>query len=241
MARTERPTKRIIYVPDSPSIAATIGVVIFEPLRVVGSGMALLVGSQADMAVMGQAATPEETLGALHAASHRRGVVVLVALGPFGEAEALSLIRDIRDRYPAVHIVACGASSRWASVSQALFAGADGYVDKATPPDAFLAGLRRAAEGQVVLEGVSQDWLPGDSRAANGMPTGNHKLTPREAEILGLAAEALTSRQIASRLGLAERTITTHLEHVYRKLGVNSRVAAVTEGARLGLYQSATA
>jgi DNA-binding CsgD family transcriptional regulator len=55
--------------------------------------------------------------------------------------------------------------------------------------------------------------------------------------VLELAAEGLTARQIATRLGLRERTVTTHLEHIYRKLGVSSRVAAVTKGAELGLVQ----
>jgi DNA-binding CsgD family transcriptional regulator len=50
-----------------------------------------------------------------------------------------------------------------------------------------------------------------------------------------LAAEGLTARQIATRLGLRERTVTTHLDRIYRRLGVSGRVAAISEGARMGL------
>src|SRR5207244_6423856 len=60
-------------------------------------------------------------------------------------------------------------------------------------------------------------------------------LTEREREVLCVAAEGLTARQIAARLGLAERTVTTHLAHIYGKLGVGGRVEAITEAARAGL------
>ena len=62
------------------------------------------------------------------------------------------------------------------------------------------------------------------------------KLPPAvEAAAYFVAAEGLTARQIAARLGLAERTVTTHLAHIYGKLGVGGRVEAITEAARAGL------
>ena len=60
-------------------------------------------------------------------------------------------------------------------------------------------------------------------------------LTQREREVLAVAAEGLTAREIAARLGVRERTVTTHLGRIYGKLGVGSRLAAVRMAARSGL------
>jgi ATP/maltotriose-dependent transcriptional regulator MalT len=64
-------------------------------------------------------------------------------------------------------------------------------------------------------------------------------VTEREREVLALAAQGFTARQIGNRLGVAERTVTTHLDHIYRKLGVSGRVAAITAGTQLGLFAAA--
>ena len=61
------------------------------------------------------------------------------------------------------------------------------------------------------------------------------RLTTREREVLSVAAEGLTAREIASRLGVRERTVTTHLARIYGKLGVGSRLAAIRMAARAGL------
>jgi len=61
------------------------------------------------------------------------------------------------------------------------------------------------------------------------------KLTDREREVLVVAAEGLTARQIATRLGVRERTITTHLARIYGKLGVGSRLAAIRMASQSGL------
>lgn len=61
------------------------------------------------------------------------------------------------------------------------------------------------------------------------------KTTVREREVLVLLAEGLSARRIARTLGISERTVNTHVGHIYRRLGVNNRVDAVREGMRLGL------
>ena len=66
------------------------------------------------------------------------------------------------------------------------------------------------------------------------------RLTEREREVLSVAAEGLTARQIAGRLGVRERTVTTHLGRIYGKLGVGTRVAAIRVAARSGLVTVGT-
>jgi DNA-binding NarL/FixJ family response regulator len=65
-------------------------------------------------------------------------------------------------------------------------------------------------------------------------------LTDRERDVLRVAAEGLTARQIASRLGMRERTVTTHLSRIYGKLGVGTRVAAVRLATDAGLVSAST-
>jgi DNA-binding NarL/FixJ family response regulator len=63
-------------------------------------------------------------------------------------------------------------------------------------------------------------------------------LTVREREILTVATEGLTARQIGTRLGVRERTVTTHLAHIYKKLGVSGRVSAIAVASRAGLVSA---
>jgi DNA-binding NarL/FixJ family response regulator len=134
-----------------------------------------------------------------------------------------------------VPILACGANADDLTVSQALFTGADGFVSKDVEPEAFVHAVRRAAEGHLVLEGVPDSWVmqiaDNVERAASTEPV----LTQREAEVLAVAAEGLTARQIGHRLGVRERTVTTHLGRIYRKLGASGRIAALTAASEFGV------
>lgn len=230
----------------------TIGVVVLEPLRVVRSALVKLLADVPDITVLADAGAADEGLQQIAALRRRSRVVVLLGLAlSDDERDAGWLIRRIRDSYPTLRILGFDANGRWGSISRALLEGADGYVDKNAHPETFMECIRRTADGEVVLEGLPRDWLRREVEENRGglaepllaLPGNNGQaevevevtLTERERDVIELAAEALTARQIASRLGLRERTVTTHLEHIYRKLGVSSRVAAVTEAAKLGL------
>ena len=98
----------------------------------------------------------------------------------------------------------------------------------------------QAARGEAVLAGAPVDWV---GSIAEGFDRARHiesQLTRREREVLQVAAEGLTAREIAHQLGVRERTVTTHLGRIYGKLGVNSRVGAVIEAARSGLVTVGT-
>ena len=158
-----------------------------------------------------------------------------MGLGLDGRHDSFWLIRTLRERYPAVAIVGCGANADPLAISRALFMGADGYVDKSVDPVEFLQCIRKASEGEMVLSGPPMEWV-GD--IANGLDRQRDlevKLTEREREVLVVAAEGLTAREIADRLGVAERTITTHLGRIYGKLGVSGRIAAIRHAASAGL------
>ena len=211
-----------------------LGVVLVDPLPVVRAGLAMLIEDRADMEVLAEAGTADEALEIL-ARTRRTRMVVLVGLGLEGDHDSLWLIRTVRERFPALSVLACGARAEPAVISRALFVGADGFVDKNLDPVRFVESLRSVAEGEMVLAGPPTEWV---GEIANGIAQRQEvesRLTDRERQVLRVAAEGLTARQIAERLGVRERTVTTHLGRIYGKLGVGGRVAAIRVAALSGL------
>lgn len=212
-----------------------VNVLLVDPLSVVRSGLRLLICGEPDLSVVGEAATADEALEVLMGLTRRTSLVALVGLNLGGRRDGYWLIREIRESFPSVPVIACGANSDAIAISRALFFGADGFVDKTARPEDFLHAIRRGARREMVLEGLPPDWLV---PIADGI--GRHRdrasvLTGREREVLTVAAEGLTARQIGSRLGVRERTVTTHLFRIYKKLGADSRVGAIAAAARSGL------
>jgi DNA-binding NarL/FixJ family response regulator len=113
------------------------------------------------------------------------------------------------------------------AVSRALASAASGFVHLGIPPDRFLDTIRRAASGEEVLEGVPLEAVARIVGRLDRRVAIDGFLTAREREVLAVASEGLTAREIALRLGVRERTVTTHLGHIYRKLGTRGRLAAI--------------
>ena len=211
-----------------------LGVILVDPLPVVRAGTRLLIDDRPDMEVLAEAGTADEGLEAIQRVRRTR-VVVLVGLGLSGEHDAYWLIRMLRQRYPMHAILGCGANTDPTSISRALFVGADGFVDKNIDPVEFLQALRRAADREMVLAVPASAVIGQIVEGIDRRREVEVKLTDREREVLVVAAEGLTARQIGTRLGVRERTITTHLARIYGKLGVGSRLAAIRMAAQSGL------
>jgi DNA-binding NarL/FixJ family response regulator len=227
-----------VVTPDAHerpgSKAGTLGVVLIDTPQVVRAGIALLLSSQADMEVLVEEGEAASGLEAIRRLRRRRAVVAMVGLGLAGERDSFWLIRSLRDQLPSLPILACAANADDSTVSRALFAGADGFVDKDTKPKQFVDAVRRTAAGDVVLTGVRDGPLAVEfPEAVAELP--KPVLTGRELEVLTVASLGLTARQIGNRIGVRERTVTTHLGRIYRKLGAGSRVAAIMEASRSGL------
>lgn len=218
----------------TPRTRRRLGVVVVDPLPVVRAGLTMLIEDRPDMEVLAETGGADEGLEIVSRVRRTR-VVVLVGLGIAGEHDAFWLIRTLRERFPAHAVLGCGANADATTVSRALFMGADGFVDKSIDPVEFLQSLRRAADREMVLAGPASVAV---GQIADGIERRRDldiRLTQREREVLSVAAEGLTAREIASRLGVRERTVTTHLARIYGKLGVGSRLAAIRLAARAGL------
>jgi DNA-binding NarL/FixJ family response regulator len=122
-------------------------------------------------------------------------------------------------------------------VLSAIEAGATGYLLKDAPPAELFRAVRSAASGEAVLSPSVATRVVGQMRGASGSvasPAGE-PISARELEVLELVARGASNRDAAARLFISEATVKTHLMHIYSKLGVNDRAAAVAEAFDRGL------
>lgn len=212
-----------------------IGVALVDPVGVIRASLRMLFEAQADMQVVLEAGDAVGGVEALEAKHPGGDVVALVALELTGERDALWLIRSLRNRWPQMVVLATGTDLNRGVISQALFVGADGFVHKNSAPERFIEATRRAADGELVLEGLPRGALGAIVEGIESARGAHPVLTEREQAVLAAAAEGLTAREIGRRLGVRERTVTTHLNNIYRKLGASGRVAALAAASRLGV------
>jgi DNA-binding NarL/FixJ family response regulator len=219
----------------SPAPADNVGIILVEPLSMVRAGLDLLLSSAPGLTVLVETGDAAEGLEAIKRLRSHGKIVVLAGLELTGERDAFWLVRAIREEFPSIMVLVIGTDLDRVAISRALFVGADGFIHKDSAPDRFVAAILRAAQNEIVLEGLPRGALgkivEGFDRRSNGASL----LTAREVQVLGVAAEGLTAREIARRLGVAERTVTTHLNNIYRKLGATGRMTAVTLAVRAGL------
>jgi two-component system, NarL family, nitrate/nitrite response regulator NarL len=120
-------------------------------------------------------------------------------------------------------------------VYAAVAAGAAGYLSNTVDRDAIVDAIAAVAAGEVVLSPEAQSKLAGAirEREAHERPA----LTARERVVLSLCADGLSTREIATRLGVASATVKTHLQTIYHKLDVPDRTSAVAAALRRGLLE----
>lgn len=215
------------------SVVTPVRVLLVDDHPVVRRGLRAMVDELPDVEAVGEAADGAEALRLLDAlGAGARPHVVLMDLQMGTGMHGVEATRHITalPSPPAVLILTTYSTD--ADILAAVEAGATGYLLKDAPPEDVAAAVQAAARGETVLAPPVAARLLGRVRAG-GRPT----LSPRETEILGLLAEGLANRQISRRLFISEATVKTHLVHIYGKLGVDSRTAAVTAGLAAGLIR----
>lgn len=185
---------------------------------VVRAGLVALINGEADLTIVGES----DGAGAVSAIAALAPDVVLMDIQLGTEADGVALTRQLRDLHDPPQVLMLTTYESEADIMRAVDAGAVGYLLKACPPGELFAAIRSAARGETVMS-------PKVATAMmRRMRSPRPSLTAREIEILQLVAEGVANRQIARRLFLTEATVKTHLVHIYHKLGVSSRTAAVT-------------
>ncbi len=200
---------------------ATIRVVLVEDHAVVRSGLQQLLSTTDDIVVVASAADGSEALGLVRA--HDPDVVLMDLSMPV--MDGVTATRAVLAERPETTIVVLTSFSDTAKVAAAIDAGARGYQLKDAAPDDLIAAIRAAAVGGAPLDPrAAAIILDRNRRSASPDPGVN--LSQRETEVLLLVTRGLANKQIARKLGIAERTVKAHLTNVFAALGVTDRTQA---------------
>jgi DNA-binding NarL/FixJ family response regulator len=204
-----------------------IRVVIVDDHAMLRAGLEQLLGGEADLEVVGKAASGDE---AVTLARELRPDVVLMDLQMPG-VDGVTATREIVGEQLADVLVLTSYSDAERIVG-ALDAGALGYLLKDAEPDEVLRGIRAVARGESPIDPKAARELLGARRTTS---TAAADLTPREREVLALVREGLANKQIARRLGISERTVKAHLTSTFQRIGVVDRTQAALWAERNGV------
>ncbi|MFI2486069.1 response regulator [Promicromonospora kroppenstedtii] len=206
-----------------------IRLVVADDHPVVRAGLLALFGSEPDIEVVADVAGPDE---AVAAAERRNPDVVLMDLQFRAHATTgADATRRIRALDAAPYVLVLTNYDSDADILAAVEAGASGYLLKDAPPHELTAAVRAAAAGESALAPVIA------TRLLDRMRAPQVSLSSREIQVLELVAAGRSNTEVASDLFVSETTVKSHLAHIYSKLDVSSRTAAVSAARRRGILR----
>jgi DNA-binding NarL/FixJ family response regulator len=205
-----------------------ISILIVDDHPVVRSGLRAVIESQDDFRVVGEAATGED--GVRRAALDEPDLVLMDLQMP--GAGGVAATRQIAGVTNAPKVMILTTYETDADILAALDAGAVGYLLKDAHPEVLFSAIRSAAAGDMTLApSVASKLVERIGR------TKHDTLTAKELEVLELLAVGISNREIADELHVSRATVKTHLVHVFTKLGVETRTAAVAVAVDRGLIR----
>jgi len=210
---------------DSP-----IRVLIVDDHPVVRDGLRGIFESTAEFEVAGEAGNGAEAV--TRARALKPDVVLMDLRMP--DVDGVTAIKRLAELGLDSRVLVLTTYDTDSDVVPAIEAGATGYLLKDAPRTELLRAVRAAARGEAVLSPSVATRLLGQVRAPAREPLSN-----RELDVLALVARGTSNRDTATRLFISEATVKTHLLHIYAKLGVNDRAAAVATGFERGLLPRA--
>jgi DNA-binding NarL/FixJ family response regulator len=210
-----------------------IKILICDDQEIARQGLSMILGSVADLIVLGVASNGEEAVRLVE--SLRPDVVLMDLKMPV--MNGAQATRIIRQRLPAVQVLVLTTYDDDEWLFDAIRAGASGYLLKDTPPADLLAAIRHVAQGKSpvdptvagrILQSVSQQHTVFDPAIADLLST-------REIEFLRYMAQGLSNSAIGHKVSLSEGTVRNMISQLFSKLGVTDRTQAVVIAIRHGL------
>lgn len=206
-------------------MAIRLRILVVDDHATVRQGLKLLIDSQSDMTVVGEAA---DGSGVLEQADALKPDIVVMDISMPG-MNGLVATRMLKRAQPDAAIVALTRHEDDTYLDQLLRAGASGYVLKQSAPAEFLRAIRAVAAGGVYLDpamsaGVADGLLDRDRAASRRAPT---PISERESDVLRLIAVGYSNKEVATRLGISVKTVEAHKANAMRKLGLTGRVDVI--------------
>ena len=201
----------------------TIRVMTADDHPIVRMGLKAIVANEPDMSVVAEASDGKDAVALYD--QHRPDVVLMDLRMP--KLDGIAAIRSIVEAHPDARVIALTSYEGDADIYRALDAGACGYLIKDMVGADVIGAIRTAVAGKRVI--------PPTVAGKLAEFTPRIDLTPREVEVLGLAAKGLRNKDIARVIGRTEETVKVHLKHVMQKLDVEDRTEAVTLAMQRGI------
>jgi DNA-binding NarL/FixJ family response regulator len=218
----------------------TIRVVIADDQHLVRAGFRMILASQADIEVVGEATNGDEAVDVV--TSTGADVVLMdIRMPGIDGIEATRRLLAPRPAGAAVRVLILTTFDLDEYVYDALQAGASGFLLKDAPPEQLIAAVRMVRNGDALLAPaitrrlIEQFSVPTAVSAPTARPTAIDGLSPRELEVFRLLARGLSNREIADELIVGETTVKTHVARVLTKLDLRDRVQAVVLAYESGL------
>ena len=189
------------------------------------TGVAKIINQEPDLQVVAEAENGAEAITAYE--RHQPDVTLLDLRMPV--MEGVEAVKQIRAKDPRALLIVLTTYDRDDEISQALKAGAKAYVLKDIAADELVDCIRKVLAGKTYIAPAAA------AKLAEGVT--RVQLTPREMSTLRLLADGQSNKEIANALNISERTVKTHLAHLFEKLGVTSRTEAIKVATRRGLVR----
>jgi DNA-binding NarL/FixJ family response regulator len=205
-----------------------IRLIIVDDHPVVRTGLQGMLAGQPDLEVVGEATTGAE---AVEMVAQLQPNVVLMDL-QMPEMDGVTATAEIKSRYPETHVLILTTYDTDADILRAVEAGATGYLLKDAPREELFHAVRAAAQGKTVLAPTVATRLLEQMREP-----AQETLSGREVQVLTLVADGASNKEIGRKLHVSEATVKSHLLHIFDKLGVADRTAAVTTALKRGILR----
>ncbi|UCH58280.1 MAG: response regulator transcription factor [Anaerolineales bacterium] len=205
-----------------------IRLLIADDHPVVRDGLRGMLSSQPDFEIVGEATNGEEAVQLTKALQPE--VVLMDLRMPI--MDGVTAIGEIKFNQPEIQVLVLTTYDSDADILPAVEAGATGYLLKDSSREELYAAIRATARGESVLTPTVATRLLERMRAP-----AEENLSEREREVLQLVAEGASNSEIASHLHISQATVKSHLIHVFGKLGVSDRTAAVTVALQRGILR----
>lgn len=207
----------------------TIRVLLADDHAMVRQGLQMFLGLDPELEIVGEASNGLKALQLAH--ELQPDVVLMDLLMP--EMDGLTAIARIRQELPEVEVIALTSVLDDNAIASAIGAGAIGYLLKDTDAPELRQAIKAAAAGQVQLSPQVAKRLMTEVPLQDSP----ERLTERETEVLRLLAVGLSNKEIGQNLGIAEKTVKSHVSNILSKLNVLSRTQAAMHAVRIGLVR----